>query len=380
MKRFPLIFLLVLGSAPAYPQGGDTPHIRHEYDIAAESTGMAMTMRHDQQGRPFLYVASKEAGLKIYNVSAAPVLVKTIPITAFGALHAMNLSQTGHTLYLALGNSFMSANQPPGFAMIDVTTPANASIVSYWTDTQLKGGGGIVECRGHYVYLGAMKNGLMIFDVADKHHPTLVSTLVPDIHFPDARADPTKFNARGLAIHNDLVYLCYDAGGLHVVNVADKAHPVEVGRYANPAMNGKPRAYNNIVVDGSLAYVTVDYVGLEVLNVADPSKITLVSWWNPWNPTLNGWNWFKSEGHANEIAYDQKHKWLFIAAGKNDLVVLNVAQPASPQLVATYGGPDNDLGTWGVSLYEDRIYLSYVWAIIPFTSKWTGVKSLRYGK
>lgn len=169
-----------------------------------------------------------------------------------------------------------------------------------------------------------------------------------------------------------------DAGGLHIINVADKTNPVEIGRYSNPAMNGRPRAYNNIVVDEGLAYVAVDYVGLEVLNVSRPSNIALVSWWNPWNPKLDGLNWFRSDGHANEIEYDKKNKLLFIAAGKTDLVVLNVARASAPELYSSYGGPDNQLGTWGVSSYGNNIYLSYVCAIIPFFSKSTGVKILTY--
>jgi len=41
-----------------------------------------MTMQHHVTGKPFLYVASKDAGLKIYSISSAPVQVKTPPSSA----------------------------------------------------------------------------------------------------------------------------------------------------------------------------------------------------------------------------------------------------------------------------------------------------------
>jgi hypothetical protein len=36
-------------------------------------------------------------------------------------------------------------------------------------------------------------------------------------------------------------------------------------------------------------------------------------------------------------------------------------------------GPSNGIGTWGVSLHDDRVYLSYICTLgIPFPSNWTG--------
>ncbi|HFA50066.1 MAG TPA: hypothetical protein ENJ95_13740 [Bacteroidetes bacterium] len=67
-----------------------------------------MTMLHGQMERPFLYVANKEAGLKIYDISSLnpSALMKTIPVSELEGLHVMNLHQDGQYLYLALGNFF----------------------------------------------------------------------------------------------------------------------------------------------------------------------------------------------------------------------------------------------------------------------------------
>ncbi|MCI0416356.1 hypothetical protein L0222_26580 [bacterium] len=348
-----------------------------KHEIPSNCREMTMTMIHDAQGKDFLYVASKDGGLKIYNIQRAPVLVKTIPIRLLHNLHVMNLSQTGDHLYLALGNHFGLAVQNPGFAIIDVSTPESALVVSVWSDPKRRSGAGALQNAGIYLYLGAMKDGLMIFDISDKKNIKQVSIFVPDIHFPDRRADQSKINARGLDVKDGMVYLCYDAGGVRIIDVKNHAQPREVGRYSNPALNGRPRAYNNLVVDGSLLYVTTDYCGLEVLQVNGSGMIRPVSWWNPWKCPGGALQWFKSDGHSNEIAFDKQNKLIYMSTGKSDLNVVSVADPERPVEVFKYGGPNNGLGTWGVSRHGNEIYLSYICAFIPFQSNWTGVKILR---
>ena len=339
-----------------------------------------MTMLHDQAGKPYLYVAHKEAGLSIYNISnpTAPVLVDTIPVTAFGSLDVMNLSQSGNYLYLALGNHFTNPQQG-GMAIIDVTDPDNAVVTDYYIVPLSATGAGIVEVEGDFAYLGAMQSGLVVLNVADKNNITFVSQLKPDINYPVNNPNANLYNARGMVVKNSIVYLCYDAGGLRMINCTDKSNPKETGRYANPATFvpfNLPRAYNNIVVDGNYAYVSVDYCGLEVLNISDTGNIKLTGWWNPYNCPNN--NWFTSPSHTNELYLNKVCKQLFVSTGKSDLMVLDVSDPSNPDSCNYYGGINNNIGTLGVSGYGNQIYLSYICAFIPFASNWTGVKVLTY--
>lgn len=349
-----------------------------KYDLPSVCSEMFLTSKHDLQNRPYLYVAAKEGGLRIFDISSTPLLIKTIAISNFGSLHVMNLSQNGIFLYLALGNHFGTAQQNPGFAIIDISDPLNAVVKSYWSNASLTGGAGIIETEGNYAYLGAMKNGLMIFDITDKTLPVPKSTFVPSISFPDPNPDPAKYNARGMAVKNDIVYLCYDAGGLRIINTADKLNPKQTGKYSNPDLNGKPRAYNNLVLDGAYIYVAVDYCGMEVLNISDTANISLTSWWNPWNCQTSPLNWFSSNGHANEMAFDAAKRLIFISSGKSDLQVVDVSNPANPVFRSEYGGINNNIGTWGVSVYNNSVYLSYICSFIPFSSNWTGIKILQY--
>ena len=354
--------------------------ITTEYNLSSTCNQLYLTSRHDDN-KDFLYVAGKEGGLKIYSLTGSLSLVKTIPTTQLDSLEVMNLTQSGNYLYLALGNHFGTGQQNPGMAIIDVTDPVNPVIKTVWKDPTVVTGAGIIAVDGNYAYLGAMRNGLMIFNITNKTAPLLMSSIVPSISFPDVNPDPTKYNARGMAIKGDLVYLCYDAGGLRIINVSDKSYPAEVGRYANPVMGGKPRAYNNIVLDDSLAYVAVDYCGMEVLNIKDPSAIRLVNWWNPWRCETDALNWFVSDGHSNEIAIDKANKLIFMATGKSDMDVIDISNPQkSLPTRFEYGGVNNGIGTWGLSIYKNNIYLSYICNALswPFPSNWTGVKLLKY--
>ncbi len=346
---------------------------------AADGCGSAtMTMRPDAEGRPFLYVAAKDAGLRVYDLAATPTLVATVAGDAVGGLDVNNLVQSGELLFLALGDVFDPNAESPGLAVLDVSDPATPKPLDLWRDDQLRGGAAVVAVEGDLAYLGAMHNGLAVFAGAKQGRLRLVSRFVPDIHFPDPHPDPHKVNARGLAVRNGVVYLAYDAGGVRIVDARHADAPREIGHYSNPALNGRPRAYNNVVLDGSRLYVSADYCGLEVLNVAKPNRIRRLSWWNPWKCPGGPFSWFGAQGHANELVYDPHCKLLFVAAGRSDLEVVSVVNPRKPTWRADYPGVDNQRGSWGVARDGDRVYVSYLCALVPYFSSWSGVAALTW--
>ena len=385
MKKFFLGFLLAFGyllmPSVVFSQSCSSLGIAHQSDIASTCSFMTMTMMHDDLNRPYLYVANKEAGLKIYDIStiATPSLVATVPISAFGSLHVMNLSQSGNYLYLAIGNTFTGAQQG-GMAIVDVTTPTAPVVTDSYLVPSSTSGSGIVKVEGNYAYLGAMKSGLQILDVTNKNNIQFVSQFMPNINWPVSSPNPNLYNARGMEVKNSIVYLCFDAGGIRIINCTNKVAPKETGRWCNPVMYtplDHPKAYNNIVLDDTLAYIAVDYAGMEVLNIKDTSNMKLAGWWNPYNSPSN--NWFTSPSHANEIQYEKNCKRVFMSTGKSDMMVVDVSNPVLPDSCNFYGGVSNNIGTWGIGLYPGQIYLSYICtAGIPFSSNWTGVKILTY--
>lgn len=341
-----------------------------------------MTMMHDQMGRDYLYVANKDLGLTVYDISdyGNPLGVDTLLSNVYlDSLDVMNVEQDGNYLFLSLGSTFTNGEKG-GVAIVDVTNPTNVQLTDLKITTPESNGTGIIKVEGNYAYVGAMSQGVIMYDVTDKSNITFVGQFIPDITFPSSNnPNPDLYNARGMEVRNGIVYLCYDAGGLRILDCTNPSNPVELGAYANQTLYDPfnlPRAYNNIVLEDTLAYVAIDYCGLEVLNIADPENIELVGWWNPYGCPNN--NWFSSPVHTNELYYNEDCKKLFVSTGKSDMMVLDMTNPLQPDSCGYFGGVSNSIGTWGVNGYMDQIYLSYICAVIPFSSNWTGVKLLNY--
>jgi hypothetical protein len=161
------------------------------------------------------------------------------------------------------------------------------------------------------------------------------------------------------------------------LDVKDRRRPVEIGRYINAAMVRKQQAYNNLVVDGDRAYVAIDYAGLEIIDISNPRQPRQIGWWNPWAADTLQNLWVNSPGHTNQISLDAQRKLVFLSAGDSELQVIDVSKPNRPRLVSHYGEPKNKRGVWGVAVSADLIFLTYIKAIVPFHSTWSGVKAVR---
>ena len=236
----------------------------------------------DNNGKDFFYVAVKGGGVFIYQNINNPSKVGHIPISKMGNNHAMYISQCGDFLYVALGDFFKNNGIRSGIAIINVSNPSKAFVTDFWESKNKIKGSAIVVCDGDYAYLGAMNNGVFIFDVRDKGSIKNVSQFVPDLNFP--KENPNNIqepNARGMALKNNNLFVCYDAGGIRVLDVSNKEKVKEVGRYINKELS-KQQAYNSIVINSNLAYVATDFCGMEVLDISDVGNINRLSWCNPW--------------------------------------------------------------------------------------------------
>jgi hypothetical protein len=251
-----------------------------------EPSAQPLSTAVDGLGRPYLYVAEKEGGVAVLDISSQgvrPTRAGGVKRASLGGLDAMDVVARGSHLFVALGNFFSNQPSPAGLAVLDVDDPRSPSVLSLWSSERPMGGSASVLVDGDYAYLGAMDEGVFIFEFSDVRDIHLLGTIQPDVDFP--KPDPNRIqhpNARGMAIHGETLLVAYDAGGLRVVDVSDKKRPREIGRYINTRMLGKQQAYNNVVLEWPTAYVALDYCGLEVLDVRDPTAIRQVGWWNPW--------------------------------------------------------------------------------------------------
>lgn len=335
----------------------------------------------DRLNRPYLYVAAKDGGLLIFDISDIynPILIKTLNIYQFDSLHVMNIHQEGNYLYVAIGNFFgnvgSAAVQKPGMAIVDVSTPSLAYVTDTWKYAVKERGASFITVQGNYAYLSAMHKGIMILDITDKNNILFVSEYQPNINFPLSSPSASQMpNARGMELRGDSVFLCYDAGGLRVINIVNKNAPFQVAQYINPGSAAKQAAFNNIVLNGNIAYIAEDYCGMEIVNISNVASINQVGWWNPYHcESFSNW-WLNSPGHTNQIHYSATDNAVFMSAGGSQLRVLNVTNPTLPDSCNGYGISGDGNGTWGLDFYNNKIYLANFIAAIPFNSSWAGIK------
>lgn len=329
----------------------------------------------------YVYVAAKGGGLMIFkDDGVSPIQISQVPIADLGNLHVMNIFQVDNYIYLSLGDFFGGASKA-GLAIIDISDPVSPNVLDIWESTTQISGSAIVVVEDDHAYLGGMNQGLFVLDISNPQTIVEVSTYLPDVNFPEENpSDVAHPNARGMTLRDNLLFLCYDAGGIRVIDISDKENPDEIGRYINDtAQQSTPKAYNNIILNGNYAYVAVDYCGFEVLDISDTGSIERIGWWNPWQcETLNNL-WFNSTGHSNQMGFDSENELVFIATGKSELSIIDVSDPTSPTLKGSYGTPDNSLATWGLTLTDTDVYLLYISAAIPLNSNWTGLKKLEWG-
>lgn len=341
-----------------------------------------LTPLHDQLGRDFVYVATEDGGLTIWDVSspASPSMAAQVQTNNWDNLKVMSVTQNGNYVYLALGNHF-PPQELPGMAIVDVSNPSLPVMKDYWISPGDSSGGGVVVVEGDYAYFGAMSRGLYILDIQDKDSIKVISHFMPDLSFPgNLIIDTPKYNVRGLFLEGDVLYTAFDRGGIRIINVSDKQNPKETGHYSNPALLFKPRAYNHLIVKDTILYSASDYCGLEILSVADTSDIKEISWWNPWNCQTG--NWFGNRIHFNELKYSSKCDLLVVSSGKSEAYILDVSDPAFPDSCGHFGVVNDDTASWGVDIWEDHIYLTFIcsWPppFSPFYANYSGMKVIEW--
>lgn len=389
MKK--LLLLLLIANAfssvvsLAYGQCSNSmPFITSEVIYTNPINGISISPEADKLDRPYVFTASVAGGVQVFHrtgMGSSLQLFATIPTTSLGNLYAINLYQDSGWLYVALGDIWDTTAQMAGLAIIDVSDLFSISVTDVYTHPGMPLGAGAVIVRDNIAYLAANQNGLVLLDVSNKTSIQLISDVTFANNFPHSPGqtlDHWKYNARGIDLKDHYAFVCYDRGGLRVVDIADSLNPVQVNQYCNPDLIDHATAYNNIVINDTLAYVAIDYYGMEILSISNPLSINPVGWWHPsnWAPATNNLLvWGAAKGHANEIAYNSECQKVYIAAGKTDAMSIDVSDPSNPVSCDSIGTITDDYGTWGLDFYNHELFLGYIWApVTPPFSNYTGVK------
>jgi hypothetical protein len=332
----------------------------------------------DRNGSAYLYSANMEAGLGIYDLSTAgqilPVL--NMSISNFDSLDISCLKQRNNSLFLGIGDFQTNTNHASGLAILDVSDPAAPLLKDLWDSTAFTHGISHLLIQDDFAYLSTMSEGMFILDISDETDIHFVSHLQLDLNFP--APSPNAHNGRGLKYRNDTLFVCFDRGGLRVVDVTDKNLPVEVYSYINTILNSTAAAaYNDVYLKDSYAFISVDYCGLEIIDIST-IPFTNVQWYNPWGcgPT----NWSGAPNHFNELKTSRNDSILFISTGQSEVLAFDISDPANTIFKGSFGEVNDSLATYGLDVFNDLVSLSYVrtaFHIPPFTPFFSDPGGLR---
>ncbi|MBK9176137.1 MAG: hypothetical protein IPM46_07340 [Flavobacteriales bacterium] len=360
-----IIAAVVALASSAHAQPIDTVLIsevgRFQFPYWAFPSGSSyytVSSRIDRLDRPYLFMACMEHGLVTLDLSdpATPVPVDTLWPADLGGLKATNLEQVNDLLYVSLGG-FEGTAEMAGLAIVDVSDPAQPTVLDVWADPAFMNGTAIVKVDGNNAYLGAMEDGLIVLDVSDPSDIQFISSFQPDPDWPGIAGYPP--NGRGMAIVGDVLFLAYDAGGLRALDISDPFAVSQIGQYVNPSIPPlTPPAYNNLVVIEGVAFVTIDFCGLEVIDVSDPAAMTQINWLNPWN--CIGLSWFGSDGHTNEVMATMGDSLLFVSGADSEILVYDITAPGNPQLKGGHILPNDTAATWGVDVHGSLVVGNFI--------------------
>ena len=339
--------------------------------LPASGRGVAVSGDH-------AYVADDTGGLQVVDISdpGAPSITGSLGTPG----PVRNLTVSGSTAYLACGAD--------GLLTVDVSNPSAPALLGSYVPAD---GAVVMEVvlSGNLAYLASSLGGLRIVDVSDPSTPTPVGSLqgsmfatgialsgnmlllaefggvhAVDVSNPSAPAPLWSWAfgdvARDVAVAGSVAYV--SAGDLHILDLADPLHPVEMPAYDLPV---EP---SSLVASGTQLHVADSTHGLVLLGISDPfspvlqgslttsgevlaagpagslacltndaGELMVLDVSAPTAPPVLGRA--DARGRATALAVSGTSAW--IADGWAGLRVLDVTDPSNPQPLAVYDIPGN---------------------------------------
>ena len=276
------------------------------------------------------YLAAGYSGLIVLDLSQPR---KPTVIGRLETSYALQVVVRGGIAYLADGQG--------GLKVVDVSDPSDPTLIATYY--------GYVESvalMDNFALLGKARNGLEVVDVTDPNSPKPVSSvtgIVADrvevmgdnvyvmenfgpvrvVNLDDPRSPQVvgQFldDAYALDTDGERVFVT-DYQGLHILDVADPAAPVEIGRVANESVSFLA-AWTHVYVVAGKAYLLNRRDGITVVDVSQPTQPFFVGHVGQFAETV----------YASAIRGD----YLFVA-GANVLWAEDISNPAAPEIVGSH--------------------------------------------
>ena len=197
------------------------------------------------------------------------------------------------------------------------------------------------------------KNGIVILDIADPKHPTIVSEYTETV----------TGGVHNTFLVGDLIYLVNNGTrDLHIVDASDRENPREVGRWG---LENESKVLHDVFVKDGIAYLSYWDDGLVILDVGgagkggtptEPAFVSRVYY--PEGNTHVAWRWRDYVFVGDEIfPADWSPDEAFAPSGF--VHVFDVSDLENPVEVATYEVPEAGAHNLWIEDDEETLYVGY---------------------
>ena len=209
---------------------------------------------------------------------------------------------------------------------IDISNPVNPVFLGDVFINDIPEG---LTIHGNTAFVAAATQGLVSLDISNSSSPTVMDTSYWDGWYTEVVVD------------DNYAYVACDATGLTIIDISNPSSMPDtpVGTYHPP----EEYSYcSDIVLADGTAYFSTGLSGLHILDVSPPNQTAYLASGSP-----------NSGGGAFGVAY--KDDYVYIADFRNDLTIVNVADPSVPFIVRNVGFEGIGLK---VEIFGDLAYVS----------------------
>lgn len=228
-------------------------------------------------------------------------------------------------LVLAGPYAFLAAE---GLIVVDISDPRNPRELSrYEIDSMATD----IKLEGNYAFLTAVHSGLLVFDVSDPKQPQLVSQMT----FPDAAVESASVSVTAIDFVDQYAYVLVKGDYpyfIAILDVSDPAAPRVVHRFV-PESELNPW---DIVVHGQYAYLNGGLQYIDIVDVSDPLAPRLVGS-------------VDTPGHPRQYVIEENDVYV---GDSFNISVINVANPANPQVTGVFEIRSNNIARVGDYIYS----------------------------
>ncbi len=347
------------------------------------------------------YVASYDADLQVIDVfnPAAPVLERTyatsgdpfdVKVSGYYAyiadrygsgLVVLDLAKPGSpSIVSASADMYRTsdieifdeyayiADGTDGLKIMDISEPEEISPASNIIEFSLPGECLEINIRYPYAFIAAQGSGLVVVNIADPLHPSLLSSTettqnakdlyvlgnyayvtdsgcsleIIDITFPETPSIvstcDTDGTVSGITVSGDYAYICAGGSGLQIIDISDPLSP-----YIAASCTSAGGARKAEII-GNYAVVSSNSAGLYIIDISDPSGVT--------NTSIVASHPVTGHGYSLAIAGD------FVYVGGDErFTVVDITDPESPSTFSGCALPTLGIG-YGIAVADSYAYIA----------------------